>query len=186
MGIFRPGTLIAIGPSSATPRVATIPKENTMHAHKLASPIFVLVAMVALGSGCSGGSQGSEDVTASSSAAYSTGIDGCTLAAFTPGTTPGFGAPRAAGGVVSCPSWRSSRQLQVCMQQLVTGGWQTLQWTCSYTNSNQGFADTEISASVPYYTAGRWYRSWAWGDVDGANTAVVSAGCQGNGGSGCN
>jgi hypothetical protein len=147
----------------------------------------IVVAMfTALSVGCSGAGQDSEEGQASTSDAYSVGLDGCTLTADVPGHTPGFYAPRAAGGTIKCPSWRNNIQLQVCMQQLVSGGWQTMHWTCTYTGTVSGLGVSAISYNVSYYTAGRWYRSWAWGDVNGANTAIVSAGCQGNGGSGCN
>jgi hypothetical protein len=168
-------------------KIVSIPTKATIHSFKAATTAMTLTICSALAMGCGGAGQDAEEEEGSSSEAYSVGIDGCTLAAFTPGTPRSWDSPRAAAGTLNCPS--SHRiQLKVCMQQLVTGGWQTLDWTCQVSafEPSQGFSTNVTSKSVPYYTANRWYRSWAWGYADGANTAVVSAGCKGNGGSGCN
>ena len=37
------------------------------------------------------------------------------------------------------------------------------------------------SRAVPCWTAGRWYRTWAWADANGSASATVSPGMQGQG-----
>jgi hypothetical protein len=86
----------------------------------------------------------------------------------------------------SAAFWGDGRYytLESCLQQLVTGGWETIQWSCSSVNTS-GYAGINTGA-VPYWTNGRWYRTAAWVWINGgASGWIVSDGCQGNGGSGC-
>jgi hypothetical protein len=100
------------------------------------------------------------------------GLGDCTFAVTSP-------SPSGRNGfaVLGCPN-NENLQLQVCLQQLVTGGWQTINWTCTTTHSLSYYVD-EHSGKVPYYTNGRWYRTWAWGYANGASRPIVSSGFQG-------
>ena len=60
------------------------------------------------------------------------------------------------------PAWDEG-QVQSCMEQLLTGGWQLMNWTCQET-TNYGKTFNQIGSNrVPYLTNGRWYRSYGWG-----------------------
>jgi len=100
------------------------------------------------------------------------GVGSCAFAVYSPS-----GGGRNGFAQLGCPN-NENLQLQVCLQQLVTGGWQTIDWTCSTTHSLSYYVD-EYSGKVPYYTNGRWYRTWAWAYANGASRAIVSGGFQG-------
>jgi hypothetical protein len=80
----------------------------------------------------------------------------------------------------------ASVEVQACMQQLVTGGWQTMNWTCRTFGPRDQPIIFVATAGVSYYTANRYYRTWAWGSVNGATGTTLSSSCKGNGGAGCN
>jgi hypothetical protein len=65
-------------------------------------------------------------------------------------------------------------QLKVCLQQHI-GYWQTMEWTCRTGSSSKGYAFDVDSAEVPYYTRGRWYRSWVWGYEAGVGSTTVTS-----------
>lgn len=109
----------------------------------------------------------------------------CTLRAWKPNGHAGD--PMRSWGEIDCPR-NESVEVQVCMQQLITGGWQTMEWSCVTHSPPGGVGDLTGVASqpVPYYTNGRWYRTWAWGYASGATNTTLSNTCKGNGASGCN
>jgi hypothetical protein len=100
------------------------------------------------------------------------GVGDCTFAVYSPSPSGRNGFAQ-----LGC-AYNENLELEVCLQQLVTGGWQTINWTCATTHSLSYYVD-EHSGQVPYYTSGRWYRTWAWAYANGATRAVVSGGFQG-------
>jgi hypothetical protein len=132
--------------------------------------------------GCGQGPEGPSDSDKTESAASQealaatsvtqVGLGNCTFAVYSPS-----GSGRDGFAQLGCPN-NEDLQLEVCLQQLVTGGWQTINWTCATTHSLSYYVD-EYSGKVPYYTSGRWYRTWAWGYANGASRAIVSGGFQG-------
>lgn len=107
------------------------------------------------------------------SAATRPDISPCTLTAYYPTSN---GDVRGAASL-SC-SGEDTIQVQACLQQLVTGGWQNVVGGCA--TSPTEFT-TYVSATGKSYppTCGRWYRTWAWGDNDGETKTVLSDTYQG-------
>jgi hypothetical protein len=69
-------------------------------------------------------------------------------------------------GEISCGDTKASLEIYVCLNQLVTGGWQTLNWSCTdihYLNAHYVYAWT---AAVPYWTTNRWYNTQVWVNVN--------------------
>jgi hypothetical protein len=110
---------------------------------------------------------------------------GCTVISVSPANGQGEGS-------VDCPSNTTSRQLQVCLQQLVTGGWENVGGiACSGVgpiSGGGGLGSTE--PGVSYYTANRWYRTQTWVSIQrqgqSVSEYVYSDSCKGNGAQGCN
>jgi hypothetical protein len=117
---------------------------------------------------------------------YYTGINGsCGLNSCSPG--PGGGSGNTSYGTINCGN-RENLQIEVCMWQLVTGGWEQMNWTCRTASSPSGDPWSNIgvaSNAVPYFTNGRWYQTWAWGYANGSQVALWSPTCKGDGGNGC-
>ena len=95
--------------------------------------------------------------------------DGCTLGAYYPysnGVVSGYAQ------IYNCNNPRDI-QVQTCLQQLVTGGWQNVVGGCQ---TSQEVYGTFISATGKSYypTCGRYYRSWGWADVNGHTVTEVS------------
>lgn len=76
--------------------------------------------------------------------------------------------------------------VQTCMWQLVTGGWQQMNWTCDGPASSPQWASL-LSASTPRVclTPGRWYNEWTWGYVNGATGTYFSGSLQGGSPANC-
>ena len=71
-------------------------------------------------------------------------------------------------GEISCGSYENKVEVEACLEQLVTGGWQTLNWTCIYyTNPNDHHYAWATTNSVPYWTTNRWYQTQVWARVNG-------------------
>nr|HEX4317795.1 hypothetical protein [Kofleriaceae bacterium] len=91
-------------------------------------------------------------------------VSGCTMyASISQGTRNGFGE-------VSCGNYENTLEVETCVEQLVTGGWQTINWTCfDYSNANTGDHHYvwATSYAVPYWTSGRWYQTQVWARVNG-------------------
>jgi hypothetical protein len=84
-------------------------------------------------------------------------------------------------GAVSCKSGWDDLEVKACMQQLLTGGWQTMQWTCETGKDKNSDVVSTYTAKVPYLTKGREYRTWVWGDINGHTNTTESPGVRGNG-----
>jgi hypothetical protein len=144
-------------------------------------------------SGCSGSGADSDDgnLESTSEALSSTcnvGLGGPSLLAYSPNY---WTAKQSSSTIVNGGYVNDLFQTKVCMQQLVSGGWQTMDFTC-VTGYVDIYGDHINTNPISYYTNGRWYRTWAWGynhnpytNQTYTNTCVTN-GCQGNGGSGCN
>jgi hypothetical protein len=152
----------------------------------IGSAFCVLSTMLAVG--CGGATdapsapeeeeQAVEGATTVSINAYCT-VDAVRPNIFFPGQLVG-------GGDTACAypyNNNVTETLQVCMQQLVAGGWQTMDWTCRTKSSSH--EQTLATGAVAYYTAGRWYRTWSWGYAMGRGVSVFGPGCKGDGGSHC-
>lgn len=107
------------------------------------------------------------------SAAASAAVPKCTLVAHYPYTN---GAVRGYA-TMSCPS-SANIKVQACLQQLVTGGWHNVVGGCQ---TSQEVYGTYISATGKSYypTCQRYYRTWAWGYVDGDTGTVLSSSYKG-------
>jgi hypothetical protein len=100
-------------------------------------------------------------------------ISKCVLTAYYPTSN---GKVRAAASF-SCAG-EDTIQVQTCLQQLVTGGWENVVGSCA--TSPTEFT-TFVSATGKSYdaTCGRWYRTWAWGYNDGDTGTALSDSYQG-------
>lgn len=102
----------------------------------------------------------------------------CILRAFTPNTAQSPGYNNMSGyGEVQCNTTRSIA-INVCLQQLVTGGWQNVYCTGQsvYEHASYIYGSTY---SVWYPVNGRWYRTWDRGWADGTTNTYTSSGVQG-------
>jgi hypothetical protein len=113
---------------------------------------------------------------------------GCSVTATKPMTDEGTGE-------IGCPphvTW----QLQACLQQLVTGGWENVGGIACHglgpsdTGNSSGGGGTS-TGTVSFFTANRWYRTQVYVIVQqdsgpGGDHYTYSDTCKGNGGSGCN
>jgi hypothetical protein len=132
------------------------------------------VALALFGVGCGQG-PGTEPEQQQSSAdeaaeaiESSARIPGCTLEAHTPNLLD-----RDGNADVSC-DFDSTFRMETCLQQLVIGGWKTIGFTCT-SFSEFGFGGiSQTSRQVPFWTRGRWYRTWAWVEVNGSQTTATS------------
>lgn len=102
-------------------------------------------------------------------------IDGtnCRLHAYQPmrnTESPGW----TVSGLIECNSVWHLFYLEVCMRQLLKGGWKTMQWTCITEDCSETDSCQTRSRTVPYLTKGRWYDVWDWGIVDGRYSAVYA------------
>jgi hypothetical protein len=93
----------------------------------------------------------------------------CTLTAYYP-LSNGFVRSYA---TMSC-SGAEYIQVETCLEQLVTGGWQNVVGSCKTSPEAYG---TYISATGQSYypTCGRYYRTWAWGYNGETGTTLSSA-----------
>jgi hypothetical protein len=143
---------------------------------KLLRAMVGLVAALTL-TACGQGDVGSGEQASgdnSTSAALSSSVGGCS---FNPETPIGWERSAAVG--VGCNT-NNHVQVQVCLQQLVTGGWETIDFTCAdYDWYGSAVTWAYRSHQVPYWTAGRWYRSWAWIDSGGHTASGASGGFKG-------
>jgi hypothetical protein len=121
--------------------------------------------------GCAASQEGDEEDTASSTSEAFTSVGNCQLHAYAPNSS------RFSSGKITCPN-KESLKIQVCMQQLISGGWSTMQWTCVQA-SDYGTLVFANTPQIPYYTKGRWYRTWTWGSANGHPATYVSSGIQG-------
>jgi hypothetical protein len=147
---------------------------------KLCALMFTASLLLLGATGCSGGAepQTEEEPSTSSSEAL---LGNCSFQAFRPGRNPVY--PKAGDAWIGCSNIETL-ELEVCLQQYV-GAWETIGWTCRTFTRVGGDLDIP-TANLPYYTAGRWYRTWAWGYANGHDGQSFSNACLGNGGSGCN
>jgi hypothetical protein len=140
---------------------------------------------VALGGVACGGAQ-SDTSSSTTEADTSASVAPCTLNVWVPG--PDVSGPQ--GMAVANCGWNykgGNEQIWVrsCLQQLVTGGWETIAWTCKASWSPAYGTNFVDSGSVPYLTAGRWYRTFGTMSLNGTTVHAYSLGCQGNGGDSC-
>jgi hypothetical protein len=102
-------------------------------------------------------------------------VSGCTIyASITKGDKNGFGE-------IACPYYADSLEVEACLEQLVTGGWETIDWTCAvYSSSSDHTFLWTTTYAVPYWTAGRWYQTQVWARVNGGAWGyTTSTGIQG-------
>jgi hypothetical protein len=113
-------------------------------------------------------------VPGTGSAGAATPDNGCTLGAYYPYSG---GIVRGYAQIYNC-NGSHNIQVQTCLQQLVTGGWQNVVGSCA---TSQEVYSTFISATGKSYypTCGRYYRSWGWAYVDGGTVTEVSNSYQG-------
>lgn len=98
-----------------------------------------------------------------------TPVDGCHLGAYYPLSN---GAVRGYAQIYNCNT-SHNLQVETCLQQLVTGGWENVVGGCQ--TSQQGYGTFISATGKSYYvTCGRWYRSWGWADVDGYTATEYS------------
>lgn len=127
----------------------------------------VLIASLCLGlAGCATDlDTNSDDDPATSEASQAVTIGtwaGCTVtASISQQNRNGFGEISCGGAA------KASIEVYVCLNQLVTGGWQTLNWTCSDFAENNGHYAYAWTAPVPYWTTNRWYNTQVWVRVNG-------------------
>jgi hypothetical protein len=143
------------------------------------TPYFALSGIFIGLTACSGGAGTSDGEVSPETTSEDIQVADCSLNAHEPSSNGvatasihcahGFGG--ANGGV----------QGKVCMDQLVTGGWRTIDWTCSYydATSLKDTGGSMWSLKVPYYTSGRWYRTWAWIDANGVQQTTTGPTCKG-------
>lgn len=81
---------------------------------------------------------------------------------------------------ISCTS-AENIQVEACLQQLVTGGWQNVVGSCQTSQYVHGKFISATGRSY-YPTCGRWYRSWAWSYINGVSGNTVNSGDSGQGG----
>jgi hypothetical protein len=106
--------------------------------------------------------------TATASAAVRPDISPCTITAYYPtsgGNVRGYASLSCSGG--------DDIEVEACLQQLVTGGWEDVVGGCQTSSYVYG---TYISATGKSYypTCGRYYRTWAWGYDDGDTGTALS------------
>jgi hypothetical protein len=108
------------------------------------------------------------------SAAVHPRIVPCTLTAYEPSTSSGDVQGYA---TFSC-SANDDLQIEVCLQQLITGGWVDVVGGC-YTSPvyDTNYLWAQSKAYPP--TCGRYYRTWAEGWNDGVSGSTVSDGYEG-------
>lgn len=106
--------------------------------------------------------------TSAASAAVRPSVPACTLTAYYPLS----GGNVRGSANISCGT-SDNIQVQTCLQQLVTGGWENVVGSCQTSQEVNG---TSISATGKSYypTCGRWYRTWAWGYNDGLTGTALS------------
>ncbi len=109
-----------------------------------------------------------------------TSINGCTLGAYYPEVNYGNNV-RALGEIYNCNGYHYM-DLTACLQQLVSGGWQNVVGSCQRLPQGSGMLYTNaLGAQGPQYTAtsGRYYRTDAYGAVDGYYAEEYSRSYQG-------
>lgn len=84
-------------------------------------------------------------------------------------------------GAVSCKSGYDELEVQVCMQQLLSSGWETMQWSCGTGKDKNSDVVSAYTNRVSYLTKGREYRTWVWGYVNGKTNTTESPGVKGEG-----
>ncbi|HEY5091062.1 MAG TPA: hypothetical protein VIK30_13880 [Polyangia bacterium] len=83
---------------------------------------------------------------------------------------PGIGGGWWQGqGTVSCPL-STSETVQVCVQDLVTGGWQN--YSCGSAGGWNG-QTTARSNFYPYQYSNRYWRVWTWAAVSGGHSGYT-------------
>ena len=110
---------------------------------------------------------------AAADASTAVGNTGCTIAATKPA-----GSPQKVGvGTLRCGWAHHNVRMEVCAQQLVTGGWENVPGTCLVSPVSPGGAYNFVTFSG-HFTAvpGRYYRTWAWGYVNGPTGISLSNG----------
>jgi hypothetical protein len=115
--------------------------------------------------GCEVGDPDDDKDTSETAQAITTGgWDGCTVyAEISQSDRNGFGE-------ISCGAAKNTLEVETCLEQLVTGGWQTIDFTCrDFTNAgtNDHHYLYTASGAVPYWTSGRWYQTQVWVRVNG-------------------
>jgi hypothetical protein len=132
----------------------------------IASVIVMMVAGV-VASGCAVSASDGSGQTESSDEALAVG--NCQVYAYTPSASGKNGQ-----GLIDCGNNDEQIELQVCLQQNISGTWQTIGFTCHTGGPGWGRFMWVTSNSVPFYTPGRGYRTWAWGYANGHAQTVVS------------
>jgi hypothetical protein len=131
------------------------------------------------------GTTGNADLSSTEQATTTTFLS-CTVTANQPDYYTGVAS-------INCPA-HTTYSLQICLQQLVTGGWQNVGGiACTndgpFTNGNSSGGVGGTGGSVSYFTSGRWYRTQAYVVVSrtgqGGDDYVYSSTCQGNGADRC-
>lgn len=125
---------------------------------KLSPRLLIILAVLA--------PLGTAAIPATANAATPIGGSGCDLHAYLPSHQSGI--QWYASGEISCNT-SSNLDIQVCMQQLVSGGWQTIGSSCT-SGSSMGLVTKDIT-SESYdvsLTLRRWYRTWDWGSASNA------------------
>jgi hypothetical protein len=114
--------------------------------------------------GCEVGDPDDKDTSETSQAITVGGLDGCTMyAEISQQDRNGFGE-------ISCGNSENKLEVETCLEQLITGGWQTINWTCEdFTNAgtNDHHYLYTASGQVPYWTTNRWYQTQVWARVNG-------------------
>ena len=112
--------------------------------------------------------------TLSAAPASAATISDCTFYATNPITAAD---DLAAHGEINCSS-NHSLQIEVCLQQLITGGWVDVVGSCA--TSPVTYGTSQAAGGKGYsQTCNRYYRNWAWVKVDGATSTDLSSSYKG-------
>ena len=107
----------------------------------------------------------------------------CTLTAGDPLYYTDLGTPPGNQWIgfsyVLCQSGYDNLEIQTCLQQLVTGGWKTISSTCETGRNNNDDNVSSYTGGLSSLVKGRYYRTWAWGYVNGKTSTTESSGVKG-------
>jgi hypothetical protein len=126
--------------------------------------LFVVLAAASLGA-----------AVMTSSASASVPVGGCTLHAYVP--TGDSSVISGEGEIDSCSPTYQNLSLNVCLQQLVTGGWQFINSTC-HSDAQNGVAYLGLYSYGIRPTANRYYRTHTKGTADGTTADYQSSGAK--------
>lgn len=129
--------------------------------HTLAGPMALLAVLSAM-------------TLSTAGAASAATIGNCTYFASNPITAAD---DLVTEGQISCTS-NHNLQLQVCLEQLITGGWVDVVGSCH--TSPVIYGRSQATNGKAYsQTCNRYYRNQAWVTVDGATASTLSSSYKG-------